>query len=209
MTGPGRNWNSLVRWLKIETPVTSEGSRSGVNWMRLKEQPSDRAMAFASTVFPVPGTSSTRMWPRQMRATSASSTSWCLPKMTRSTFCTTAPIRAASPLLSIALSHTSLSRRPSHAGPSEHANCRTGVIRKNAPGGPLVHTRPKLPTEGGLHDASAERRGVLTTLGCVLQEDRDGDGGRVRGREPDEPAMGRAGRVLGATGLAGHFDARD
>jgi hypothetical protein len=26
MIGPGRNSNVLVRWLKIETPVTSEGS---------------------------------------------------------------------------------------------------------------------------------------------------------------------------------------
>ena len=33
-TPPGRNSNSRVSWLKTETPVTSEGSRSGVNWMR-------------------------------------------------------------------------------------------------------------------------------------------------------------------------------
>ena len=34
MIGPGRNSNSAVFWLKIERPVTSDGSRSGVNWMR-------------------------------------------------------------------------------------------------------------------------------------------------------------------------------
>ena len=33
-TPPGRNSNWRVSWLKTETPVTSEGSRSGVNWMR-------------------------------------------------------------------------------------------------------------------------------------------------------------------------------
>ena len=33
-TGPGWNSNCPVSWLKIVTPVTSEGSRSGVNWMR-------------------------------------------------------------------------------------------------------------------------------------------------------------------------------
>ena len=30
-TGPARNSNSLVFWLKMEAPVTSEGSKSGVN----------------------------------------------------------------------------------------------------------------------------------------------------------------------------------
>ena len=35
-TGPGRNSNSAVRWLKIDAPVTSEGIRSGVNWTRAK-----------------------------------------------------------------------------------------------------------------------------------------------------------------------------
>src|SRR2546428_1100913 len=98
MTGPGRNSNALVRWLKMETPVTSDGSRSGVNWMRRNEQPSERARALARTVLPVPGTSSTRMCPRQMSATSASSISWCLPKMTRSTFATTPETRPASAL---------------------------------------------------------------------------------------------------------------
>ena len=33
-TGPGRNSNSFVFWLKTLTPVTSLGSRSGVNWSR-------------------------------------------------------------------------------------------------------------------------------------------------------------------------------
>ena len=31
---PGRNSNWRVSWLNTETPVTSEGSRSGVNWIR-------------------------------------------------------------------------------------------------------------------------------------------------------------------------------
>src|SRR6188508_2562536 len=57
-TGPGRNSNSFVLWLKTFTPVTSEGSRSGVNWRREKEQSIERASAFASIVFPTPGKSS-------------------------------------------------------------------------------------------------------------------------------------------------------
>ena len=57
-TPPGRNSNSRVSWLKTETPVTSEGSRSGVNWMRRTEQSMLRASALASIVLPTPGTSS-------------------------------------------------------------------------------------------------------------------------------------------------------
>src|SRR5436305_170504 len=57
-TGPGLKTNSPVFWLKTEVPVMSEGSRSGVNWIRLKVQSSERASARASIVLPVPGTSS-------------------------------------------------------------------------------------------------------------------------------------------------------
>src|SRR5215210_2616437 len=66
-TGPGRNSNSLERWLKTLTPVTSDGSRSGVNWSRENEQSSDRASAFASIVFPTPGKSSMIRWPSLIR----------------------------------------------------------------------------------------------------------------------------------------------
>ena len=50
-TGPGRNSNSFERWLKTLTPVTSEGSRSGVNWRRENEQSTERASALARVVF--------------------------------------------------------------------------------------------------------------------------------------------------------------
>ena len=53
--GPGMNSNSARRWSKIDAPVTSEGMRSGVNWMR--EKPSDvaRANERAASVFASPG----------------------------------------------------------------------------------------------------------------------------------------------------------
>src|SRR5213082_479219 len=57
-TGPGRNSNSFRCWLKTLTPVTSDGSRSGVNWRRANWQSSERASALASIVFPTPGKSS-------------------------------------------------------------------------------------------------------------------------------------------------------
>ena len=37
--GPGRNSKSPSRWFQIDEPVTSAGSRSGVNWTRLKPSP--------------------------------------------------------------------------------------------------------------------------------------------------------------------------
>ena len=89
MIGPGRNSNSWVWRLKIDRPVTSDGNRSGVNWMRRKLQPRLRATALASIVLPVPGTSSISRWPRHRRATSVRRTSWRLPMMTRSTFAAT------------------------------------------------------------------------------------------------------------------------
>ena len=44
--------------VKIATPVTSLGSRSGVNWIRRTLASIDAARALASVVFPTPGTSS-------------------------------------------------------------------------------------------------------------------------------------------------------
>ena len=60
---PGLNSKSRCSWLKTFTPVTSVGSRSGVNWMRRNEQSIDRAIALASIVLPTPGTSSISRWP--------------------------------------------------------------------------------------------------------------------------------------------------
>ena len=54
-TPPGRNSNSRVSWLKTETPVTSLGSRSGVNWTRRTVQSMERARALLSIVLPTPG----------------------------------------------------------------------------------------------------------------------------------------------------------
>ena len=69
--GPGRNSNSRVAWLKIDTPVMSDGSRSGVNWTRFHVPDTDSAIARARLVLPTPGTSSSRMWPSETRATRA------------------------------------------------------------------------------------------------------------------------------------------
>ena len=89
ITGPCRNSNSEVCWLKMVTPVTSLGSRSGVNWMRLKVRPSERAIDFASVVFPTPGTSSIKTWPDESRAMTTSSIAPCFPTITVDTLAIT------------------------------------------------------------------------------------------------------------------------
>ena len=53
--GPGRNSNSAFRWLKIEEPVTSDGIRSGVNWMRENCSVVACANERAMSVFARPG----------------------------------------------------------------------------------------------------------------------------------------------------------
>src|SRR6476659_4421944 len=72
-TGPGLNSNAFARWSKTLTPVTSDGSRSGVNWRREKDAFSERASALASIVFPTPGKSSRMRWPSLTRERTHSS----------------------------------------------------------------------------------------------------------------------------------------
>src|SRR6266851_1715899 len=85
-TGPGRNSNSLIFWLKARTPVMSEGSRSGVNWMRRNDASSERASALASIVLPTPGTSSISRWPWQRSVIRQRRTSSSLSRIARPTF---------------------------------------------------------------------------------------------------------------------------
>src|SRR2546426_4149 len=99
-TGPGLNWNSFERWLKTFTPVTSDGSRSGVNCMRENDTSSDRASAFASIVLPTPGKSSRIRWPsltRQSTHRRSVSSGACT---TRATFSTRARIDSAASAVS-------------------------------------------------------------------------------------------------------------
>ena len=63
-TGPGRNSNSFERWLKTFTPVTSDGSRSGVNWRRENELRCER---LGERRLPHPGESSMIRWPSLRR----------------------------------------------------------------------------------------------------------------------------------------------
>src|SRR6266550_3150854 len=91
------------------TPVTSEGSRSGVNCRRSKPQLNERASDFASIVLPTPGTSSIRMWPRLSSAMTQSSISTALPTSTRPTFSTIREPSASTDPFSTCILFTSFS----------------------------------------------------------------------------------------------------
>src|SRR3954466_2411354 len=58
--------------------MTSDGIRSGVNWMRLKSRSRDAARALTNSVLATPGTPSRSTWPRTRRATTRAVTtrSW-------------------------------------------------------------------------------------------------------------------------------------
>ena len=77
-TGPRRKSNAPRCWLKTLPPVTSDGIRSGVNWMRLLSHPSTRPSVRTSSVLPRPGAPSSSTWPRASTAISVCSTtsSW-------------------------------------------------------------------------------------------------------------------------------------
>jgi len=79
--GPAWKSNSPRFWSKTVIPVTSPGSRSGVNWMRLAVPLMVCARVRASAVFPVPGTSSSSTWPWLTAVASTSSMTWRLPRM--------------------------------------------------------------------------------------------------------------------------------
>ncbi len=83
--GPGLVSKSAVCGLYTDTPSTSDGSRSDVNWILWKPSPRVRARACESVVLPTPGTSSKSTCPRARSAASARRTTSRLPWNTDST----------------------------------------------------------------------------------------------------------------------------
>ena len=158
-TGPGRNSNSAVCRLKIDMPVMSPGSRSGVNCTRLTEQSIERASALASDVLPTPGTSSTSRWPSASSVTSARRTTSGLPTMHALDVARrcgaqlgdlgqsggpSAAVRAArSRSLLVVVTDVRVSRRDAPACPSVPI-----VFRSSARPPPLPHRRLTVPDTG-------------------------------------------------------------
>src|SRR5690606_3488134 len=77
--GPGWKTNPAVLRSKTLIPTTSAGSRSLVNWTRLKPSPRAAESACASVVFPTPGRSSISRCPRARMQASARRIWACFP----------------------------------------------------------------------------------------------------------------------------------
>ena len=69
ITGPGSVMNSPVSCRNTRVPTMSEGTRSGVNWMREKLPPMTVANVDTASVLATPGTPSSRTWPPESMAT--------------------------------------------------------------------------------------------------------------------------------------------
>src|SRR4051812_33555563 len=82
-TGPSSTSKPPPPGLSTRVPTTSEGTRSGVNWMRLNVPPSTWASVLIVSVLASPGTPSSRTWPPASSATSSRSSIASWPTMTR------------------------------------------------------------------------------------------------------------------------------
>ena len=77
-------------WI-TSVPVMSEGIRSGVNWMRLKDRDRHWARLLTSRVLARPGTPTSRQWPRAKMEISTWSITSSMPTMV---LCSSALMRA-------------------------------------------------------------------------------------------------------------------
>src|SRR3954447_19408673 len=177
-TAPGLNSKRPLPWSKTETPVTSEGSRSGVNWMRLTVPPVVRASAFASTVLPTPGTSSISRCPPATITASADRTTDSLPS---STVPMAATMRSATGRASVIVSGRSVvpgsgivasaPSRSRHDKRPRRAPCAQSLLLSAiAPppiGSPTVTTGP---THWVLTLTCADRPGVVHAVSGAIVE---------------------------------------
>src|SRR4051794_8592348 len=195
-TGPGRNSNSRVRWSYSDIPVTSDGWRSGVHWMRAAAAPVTLcASARASTVLAVPGTSSIRTCPSQAAAATTSSICRRLPRTTVSTL----SIQRRATLLAAAIASRagSTSARASERGivvmravgyPHETGGnlrgwrCVSAVARDDARAGRLER-RVGVLSGGELEPRERLRRDL-----CCDRPDREADAVPERGHAADRRA---------------------
>ncbi len=120
MSGPGRYSNRPARWSKIDTPVMSDGTMSGVHWTRRKSRSSERARARASVVFPTPGTSSSSTWPSTRSAAKSCSTGSFVPTTTRPTCATRRSAASLTWVPTVRWPATRGGMRRSHFRPGSH-----------------------------------------------------------------------------------------
>ena len=128
--GPGRNSKSPSRWFQIDEPVTSDGMRSGVNWMRVKRMLSTCANERAASVFARPGKSSSRTWPSARKPSRTSSSGVALAD--------DGPLDLVEHLRPRAR----LTCASSIRSPSSASTTRRELARRDAPREPVLGRRP-------------------------------------------------------------------
>ena len=82
-TGPSSVSNFALSGRKMRVPTRSEGTRSGVNWMRRKLPPTAEASVLMVSVLARPGTPSSSTWPPVSSATITRSSIASWPMITR------------------------------------------------------------------------------------------------------------------------------
>src|SRR5581483_11799533 len=186
-SGPALNTNSPRFGSHTETPSTSDGSMSEVNWMRWNETPMERASAEASVVLPTPGTSSMRRWPRATRPMTASRTTAGLPTRARPTLSSRRRMISVEPPIEFHYTVRGFSgrARATRAGGCEARRLRLQCLRDAA-------RDPALPT-------LAARRAHRVRLHL-----RRGRGDALDGARSPRAGHAVAGPLRGGRGAAAH-----
>src|SRR6266540_1157306 len=123
----------------MRVPMMSEGTRSGVNWIREKVPPATVASVSAASVLAMPGTPSSRQWPLASRPTIMRSTISSWPTMTRLISKSGRPVVAERAVPSVGRLLHVLDLRPARIGGGDAQHrlllLRVVVGQGNAAGG--------------------------------------------------------------------------
>src|SRR6478672_6464953 len=112
----------------MRVPTRSAGTRSGVNWMRLKLPRSVRASVLTVSVLARPGTPSTSKWPWARMATSTRSRKWSCPTTTFFTSYSTCSICRDTSVPPVCRSFIWIRRLCSER---RHADCRRRIFNRD------------------------------------------------------------------------------
>src|SRR5258705_4304234 len=171
--------------------------------MRRNVQPRLLAIALASTVLPVPGTSSIRRWPLHSSATRAKRTSLCLPTMTRSTLAMTWSPTCWIPVMQLpsmirgvssdadrpsAMSRDGTSGRPGRFPLESIASERHEKLHAGACGSPSARSTPADVAGGSPDRHQRADPGHRAQEHLVRGECRDRDAAEERGHEDRDAA---------------------
>src|ERR1700716_4310717 len=199
----------------MDTPVMSEGTRSGVHWIRLNDSAKERATARASVVFPTPGTSSSSTCPSTRMAARSCSVAARFP----TTMCPTCSTRRLAASLTVVTPGSRRFERGDAAvrvatPAADRARTREGQSERHE-GGELVecechriHDTQRERAEGPFDHEQEGRREEESERELSAVPRARGHGQRDERKEKAEPARGAPGEPpLAAAGDEARDDA--